>query len=178
MAKMINKHKLKGTETRADIVDRIGGAGGGARKFRKPYKNPPRDKDGKVELDGLGQPRRRRPNEGKTDKEIMDRFKARNPGMFDPRFKDSKGIPYGKLPKSIIRGRKEMAKRKREKAKAAKEKAKVEKAQAQAKKPAEKASTEETQRLYGDWLPKGERPYTAKQTPSADNIRKASKDYY
>ena len=131
------KNKLKGTETRADIIDKIGGAGGGAKKtsgplgkFRKPYKNPPRDKDGKVELDGLGQPRRRRPNEGKTDKEIMDRFKARN----DPRFKDSKGVPYGKLPKSIIRGRKEMAKRKREKAKEAKAK--------------------ESNTLYGDWLNK------------------------
>ena len=38
MARMINKHKLKGTETRADIIDKIGGAGGGARRTLKKAK--------------------------------------------------------------------------------------------------------------------------------------------
>ena len=36
----------------------------------------------------------------------------------------------------------------------------------------------EMDKLYGDWLPKGERPMTVKSTPSAAQIKKASKDYY
>ena len=38
MAKMINKHKLKGTETRADILDKIGGSGGAAKSTSKKAK--------------------------------------------------------------------------------------------------------------------------------------------
>jgi len=34
-SKIGNKYKLKGTETRADILDKIGGAGGGAKKIYK-----------------------------------------------------------------------------------------------------------------------------------------------
>ena len=42
MAKKI-KNKLKGTETRADIIDKIGGAGGGARRTPKPKAKAKKD---------------------------------------------------------------------------------------------------------------------------------------
>ena len=44
MASKINKYKLKGTETRADILDKIGGSGGGAR----PTSFSPRNKKKKA----------------------------------------------------------------------------------------------------------------------------------
>jgi len=37
------KNKLKGTETRADIIDKIGGAGGGARRTPKPKAKAKKD---------------------------------------------------------------------------------------------------------------------------------------
>ena len=37
-----------------------------------------------------------------------------------------------------------------------------------------KARQKEMDKLYGDWLPKGERPMTVKSTPSAAQIKKAS----
>ena len=39
VSKIGNKYKLKGTETRADILDKIGGSGGGSRSRSLPLKD-------------------------------------------------------------------------------------------------------------------------------------------
>ena len=45
LSKIGNKYKLKGTETRSDILDRIGGSGGGARSKLKIKKKPKPDEN-------------------------------------------------------------------------------------------------------------------------------------
>jgi len=128
MAKMINKHKLKGTETRADILYKIGGAGGGAKSNLT---------------------------------------------------KSGRGAIYGK--KKSRRGKFGVNKMTKEESKQRAKETKQERIQRKEEKHRESkkdSRQKEMDKLYGDWLPKGERPMTVKSTPSAAQIKKASKDYY
>tara|TARA_B100000131_G_scaffold319377_1_gene365142 strand:+ start:6721 stop:7191 length:471 start_codon:yes stop_codon:yes gene_type:complete len=130
MAKFINKYKLKGTETRADIWDKIGGAGGGGGRS------------------ATLQSTRSGPNLAGNARHKVDRPDL-NQGYFgkaDPKF-------IQKQKKKDMASKKRI-KEEKAKAKASGAKKRAERDKAYEKKFGKKALAD-VKKLYGDWFEGG-----------------------
>ena len=164
---------MKAGETRADIFEKIGGSGGGARKSLVSPRTPKGKaltKKRKADQTKRAQAEVKKMKKGKQSAEKTGESVRKIFGEVSPHSSYAKMSP-------TARGN--AATKARERARAKRLEADKKKNPSKYVGKAKKSGTDfDRDRLYGDWLPKGEQPMTVKSTPSAAQIKKASKDYY